>query len=102
MRDERSVVPGFLRIAARRHYSTGARFGPKRPTRQSCIPHPVSHMLYDEQRTSPTRKEAMHIPMETRTLGQTGLRVPVVGMGTWQTFDVRAPAAEQARQQVVD
>jgi aryl-alcohol dehydrogenase-like predicted oxidoreductase len=40
--------------------------------------------------------------MEYRDLGQTGLRVPVVGMGTWQTFDVRDPATEQARQTVVD
>jgi aryl-alcohol dehydrogenase-like predicted oxidoreductase len=40
--------------------------------------------------------------MEQRDLGQSGLRVPVVGMGTWQTFDVRGPAAEQARRAVVD
>jgi aryl-alcohol dehydrogenase-like predicted oxidoreductase len=40
--------------------------------------------------------------METRMLGRTGLRVPVVGMGTWQTFDVRGAAAEQARRAVVD
>ncbi|HEV2735942.1 MAG TPA: hypothetical protein VGV85_13935 [Longimicrobiaceae bacterium] len=32
--------------------------------------------------------------METRTLGSTGLVVPVVGMGTWQTLDVRGEAAE--------
>jgi len=34
------------------------------------------------------------IRMEHRALGQTGLRVPAVGMGTWQTFDVRGQAAE--------
>ena len=27
--------------------------------------------------------------MERRAFGRTGLRVPAVGMGTWQTFDVR-------------
>jgi aryl-alcohol dehydrogenase-like predicted oxidoreductase len=40
--------------------------------------------------------------MEERALGQTGLRVPVVGMGTWQTFDVRGAEAVRARQAVVD
>ena len=40
--------------------------------------------------------------MEHRTLGRTGLQVPVVGMGTWRTFDVRGAAAEKNAHTVVD
>ncbi len=40
--------------------------------------------------------------MDYRTLGKTGLKVPAVGMGTWQTFDVRGAEREQARGAVVD
>jgi aryl-alcohol dehydrogenase-like predicted oxidoreductase len=35
--------------------------------------------------------------MERRAFGATGFDVPVVGMGTWQTFDVRGRAAEDRR-----
>jgi aryl-alcohol dehydrogenase-like predicted oxidoreductase len=33
--------------------------------------------------------------METRPLGSTGLTVPVVGMGTWSTFDVSGSGPEE-------
>jgi aryl-alcohol dehydrogenase-like predicted oxidoreductase len=39
--------------------------------------------------------------MEQRVFGRTGLQVPVIGMGTWQTFDVRGAAVE-ARRTVTD
>lgn len=40
--------------------------------------------------------------MEHRTLGKSGLRVPVIGMGTWKTFDVRGSAAIANASAVVD
>ncbi|MDB4947717.1 MAG: aldo/keto reductase [Gemmatimonadetes bacterium] len=40
--------------------------------------------------------------METRRLGGSGLTVPVVGMGTWRTFDVRGATAEADAARVVD
>jgi len=40
--------------------------------------------------------------VEQRALGQSGLTVPAVGMGTWQTFDVRGDAAERNVRAVVD
>jgi aryl-alcohol dehydrogenase-like predicted oxidoreductase len=39
--------------------------------------------------------------MERRAFGQTGIDVPVIGMGTWRTFDVRGAAAEQHAQSIV-
>src|SRR5919107_2591148 len=42
------------------------------------------------------------VTMEERALGETsGLRVPAVGMGTWQTLDVRGGAAEERAFEVV-
>lgn len=40
--------------------------------------------------------------MERRSLGASGLTVPVIGMGTWRTFDVRGGAAEASARAVVD
>ena len=39
--------------------------------------------------------------METRQLGHGGPQIPVVGMGTWRTFDVRGSRAEDAAREVV-
>jgi aryl-alcohol dehydrogenase-like predicted oxidoreductase len=39
--------------------------------------------------------------MQTRPLGPTGIDVPVVGMGTWKTFDVD-PALEPSRREVFE
>jgi aryl-alcohol dehydrogenase-like predicted oxidoreductase len=40
--------------------------------------------------------------MEIRSLGNSGLKVPVVGMGTWQTFDVRGKSDEENSRKVID
>ena len=40
--------------------------------------------------------------LEHRRLGHTGLTVPVIGMGTWRTFDVRGTSAEANARAVVD
>jgi aryl-alcohol dehydrogenase-like predicted oxidoreductase len=41
--------------------------------------------------------------MEAREFGTTGLpKVPVIGMGTWRTFDVRGAAGERNAREVVD
>jgi aryl-alcohol dehydrogenase-like predicted oxidoreductase len=40
--------------------------------------------------------------MERRALGASGLDVPVVGMGTWRTFDVRGREAEARCRAVLD
>jgi aryl-alcohol dehydrogenase-like predicted oxidoreductase len=39
--------------------------------------------------------------MEIRALGRSGLAVPVIGMGTWRTFDVSGPAAEERCRTIV-
>jgi aryl-alcohol dehydrogenase-like predicted oxidoreductase len=39
--------------------------------------------------------------MERRALGDSGLEVPAVGMGTWRTFDVRDPREEAVRAEIL-
>jgi aryl-alcohol dehydrogenase-like predicted oxidoreductase len=39
--------------------------------------------------------------MEQRALGRSGLTVPVVGMGTWRTFDVAGAVEEQRSREIV-
>jgi len=39
--------------------------------------------------------------VERRALGSSGLKVPVIGMGTWRTFDVRGVAAESTCRRIV-
>src|SRR5687768_6451024 len=40
--------------------------------------------------------------MERRAFGSSGLTVPVIGLGTWRTFDVRGSAAEQNTEVIVE
>src|SRR5918998_248988 len=40
--------------------------------------------------------------MEYRPFGRSGLTVPVIGIGTWQTFDVRGDRAVSERRAIVD
>jgi len=40
--------------------------------------------------------------MEQRAFGSSGLTVPVIGLGTWRTFDVRGLAAEQNAHTLVE
>ena len=40
--------------------------------------------------------------MEPRQLGSSGLTVPVIGVGTWRTFDVRGQAGEHVARGVVE
>ncbi|MBV9232386.1 MAG: aldo/keto reductase [Chloroflexi bacterium] len=40
--------------------------------------------------------------MEQRKLGATGLQVPVIGMGTWRTFDVSGEPARKNARAIVD
>src|SRR5436309_2825150 len=46
--------------------------------------------------------DRVSVRMEQRRLGRSGFDVPVVGMGTWKTFDVRGASEVNARRTVAD
>jgi aryl-alcohol dehydrogenase-like predicted oxidoreductase len=48
------------------------------------------------------RKNIERGTMELRLFGKTDFQVPVIGMGTWQTFDVRGDAAERNARLIVE
>lgn len=48
------------------------------------------------------RRSLHNSQMERRQFGQTPLRVPVVGMGTWSTFDISGGEAEANTRRVLD
>src|SRR5207237_9474313 len=52
--------------------------------------------------TRATAPEALGgVGLERRALGKSGVLVPVVGMGTWRTFDVHDAPSELARRELV-
>lgn len=55
----------------------------------------------DQRASGATRKRGDSQPREgdaplSRVIASSGTRIPVIGLGTWQTFDVGASAAERA------
>jgi aryl-alcohol dehydrogenase-like predicted oxidoreductase len=69
-------------------------FGLDAPGSAAGVPRPLT--AYEGGSAVPSA-------MEARELGTTGLpRVPVIGMGTWRTFDVRGAAEERNVKDVVD
>src|SRR5689334_11325422 len=72
----------------------GSLGGPVR----DASPRLSRHLVSDAEKS----RCLSEIRMDERELGRTGLRVPVVGMGTWRTFDVRGAAAESRCREIVD
>src|SRR3954451_14699546 len=64
---------------------------------------PNAHFVYNRNTvaTGAHRPCARGGAMEQRPLGKSEVLVPVLGMGTWRTFDVQGPAAENARRDLV-
>jgi aryl-alcohol dehydrogenase-like predicted oxidoreductase len=53
-----------------------------------------------DRRSTPVRESGTQHPMEHRRFGATGWTVPVIGLGTWQTFDVDESGEPAAREVV--
>src|SRR5215218_9706340 len=64
---------------------------------------PDAHFVYNRGTvaTGAHRPCARGGAMEQRPLGKSGVLVPVLGMGTWRTFDVQSPDADNARRDLV-
>lgn len=66
---------------------------PSPPPAQAPGPEPASSPPPEEPKEAMTQPQGA---MLTRPIPKSGEQVPVIGMGTWQTFDVGDSAAERA------
>src|SRR6202140_1078527 len=79
--------------------ASGSRRTSSARSRASCIFTRRSSASRWPTRSNRCRSTISSSPLERRNLGRTALQVPVIGMGTWQTFDTtadRAPIVDEA------
>src|SRR5581483_1722641 len=90
--------PGRSRLRSKKRENRTTTSAPDRPSDPTAIDPRLAidplHMLF--------LKEGGRSEMERRKLGKAGLEAPVIGMGTWRTFDARGREAEENARQVVD
>src|SRR6266542_1726285 len=75
--------------------------GTSSASRLNCTRSVISASFEEVRRLSlaafvPSKHERYGPHVEARTLGRTGLEVPVIGLGTWKTFDVPPGRADKA------